>query len=940
MKFFKHAFQMYKNDWKRVVKSPMAILMALALIILPCFYAWFNIKALWDPYGNTSTLPVAVYSADKSAEVDVIGKKLDIDIGSEVVANLKKNHDIGWKFVDSKEELVDGVKSGKYYAGIYMPSDFSSHLLSFIDDGKIKKPEIEYYVNQKINAIAPKITEKGAGSIQETITDEFIGTVSKTLLTSANKLGVDLNSHMMDLTKVKDTILYTNNHLDEIESMLNQVVELKDNFPTVKNKIETASNAANEAIPQLNNFATKVEQLNQQMPIITQKLSPILTVQQKIPEIKNAGKQIQMVDDNFGKIENTMQGAVNDAKQGIEIITKAQEALPEVKQTLNSAEGFIQNANQSAEKVQKALPQVAQSVNTSLSLVQSLSAQMVTVSNQMANFVKQNELSASDKAAIQKLASSLNGNLQTLNGMMSSAQILMKQLDQLVGNDALSNPINTLSQAKNVSNRMQSHISILSQDINDLSTRQIMQALSTVNQLGRQVNQLTRSINVSSVSSSINRLINQLRQTLSGANNVVNQAQKLDVSSLLKNTKKTLEQVLEFLVVFQKQMPAIKQEVHDANQLLNGNMSTITGAINKGATFYSQSLPMISSKLNEASNFMQQNLPGIETEVQQTISKVNDKLPAIENALDVTDSLIQSEWPQLKSGIQKVAKKLENGQNKVDVKDFIKLLNMNAKKESNFIKAPVKVDDHDMYPIPTYGSASAPFYTVLCLWVGGLLSVSLLSTDPYFGSLRRKKEEQDLKKRLKQRKQTRVERMKEKETVESEDEDAISWREAYVGKLMIFLSFAIVQAIAVTLGNFFILEVYAVNKWWYLLFTMIVAFTFMSIIYTFVGLFKDVGKAMGVIVLVLSISGGGGNFPIQLSGPFFQFIYPFLPFTYAVNLIREATGGIYWSNAAYDMTILLLFAIAFLAIGIVLCPFLEKPMKKIEESVEETHFFS
>ena len=933
--FFKHAFQMYKKDWKRVVKSPMAILMAIALIILPCFYAWFNIKALWDPYSNTGSLPVAVYSADKTEHLQTLGKTINLNIGDEVVANLKKNHDIGWKFVDDKEALVDGVKSGKYYAGIYIPRNFSSNLTTFLN-GKIKKPDIEYYVNQKINAIAPKITDKGAGSIQETITDEFISTVSKTLVSAANKAGIDLDSHMMDITKVKNLLLYTNDHMDEIQSLLDDVVALNGKMPMINNKVDQASQFIQATTPKLNDLTNKVTTLNQNMPTVMEKFAPIMTVQEKIPEIKAAGQQIKEVDDHFSKIESTMQGAIDDATQGLTVIHQTQEVLPEIDKMLSQANQFVDHSSEAVKQLQTALPQTAESVNTSLALVQTIASQAVDMTNRMASFVKNNELTKEDKEAVANLTKQLNGNLSHLSALMQSTAQIMNQLDQATGSNALSGGIKTLNDANKVAGNMQQHLNTLNKSINQLSTNDLMAMLKNINALGQRVQQLTKNLNVSSLASQLARLMEELQTTLSQAKKVTNNVSKIDVKSLLSNTEKTLNEAISFVKEVQKQLPAVKQEVHDANELVNGNMSTIIDTINKGADFYTTGLPLIKSKLDTAQSFMTNTLPVLENELQQTLTKVQDKMPTIEQALSVSSSIIEGEWPQLKTGIQKIAKKIRQGEKNVDVKDFMKLLKLNAEKEANFMKEPIKINEHNIYPVPNYGSQSAPFYTVLCLWVGGLLAVSLLSVDPYFGSLRRRKEGTQTN-----NKKSRITLKHSKEEIEKRKEDeSISYREAYVGKLFIFLSFALVQALAVTLGNFFILHVYAVNKGFYFLFTLITSFAFMSVIYTVVALFKDVGKAIGVIILVLSISGGGGNFPIQLSGPFFQAIYPFLPFTYAVNLVREATGGIYWPNAAYDVFILLLFAIGFLIVGIVLCPQLEKPMKKIEESVENTHFFS
>lgn len=188
MRSIKNTLKLYLLDWKRIFKNPIATLLIIAIMIIPSLYAWFNIKALWDPYGNTGELPIAVYSADQPAEFR--GK--EVAIGKEVIKSLHDNKQLGWQFVDSKAELEQGVRSGKYYAGIYLPKDFSEDLLSFTS-GEIRKPKIEYTVNEKINAIAPKITDKGASAIQTQITDEFIKTASSTLLKVFNEIGYDID---------------------------------------------------------------------------------------------------------------------------------------------------------------------------------------------------------------------------------------------------------------------------------------------------------------------------------------------------------------------------------------------------------------------------------------------------------------------------------------------------------------------------------------------------------------------------------------------------------------------------------------------------------------------------------------------------------------------------------------------------------------------------
>lgn len=148
-------------DWKRIFKSPLAFLLIAALVVIPSLYCWFNVWALWDPYSNTQDLKVAVYSADQPATF----RNQKVAVGDELTDQLKDNKQLGWRFVDSKQAVQKGVRSGKYYAGVVVPKHFSKDLLSFVD-GKIHKPKLDYYVNEKINAVAPKITSTGATTLQ------------------------------------------------------------------------------------------------------------------------------------------------------------------------------------------------------------------------------------------------------------------------------------------------------------------------------------------------------------------------------------------------------------------------------------------------------------------------------------------------------------------------------------------------------------------------------------------------------------------------------------------------------------------------------------------------------------------------------------------------------------------------------------------------------
>ena len=136
-----------RRDVRRLADNPVAIVITLGVALIPSLYAWFNIVANWDPYENTSTVPVAVVNEDEGAEVAGLGP---INAGDMIVGELKENGQLGWTFVGEREAL-DGVRAADYYAAFVIPPDFTASLADMLD-GDVRKGDIAYYVNEKANA--------------------------------------------------------------------------------------------------------------------------------------------------------------------------------------------------------------------------------------------------------------------------------------------------------------------------------------------------------------------------------------------------------------------------------------------------------------------------------------------------------------------------------------------------------------------------------------------------------------------------------------------------------------------------------------------------------------------------------------------------------------------------------------------------------------------
>ncbi|BFH63565.1 YhgE/Pip domain-containing protein [Paenibacillus azoreducens] len=205
----------YGRDIRNIVTNWAALVIILGLIALPSLYAWFNIKASWDPYGNTGGIAIAVANNDKGTTI----RGNPINLGNEVINSLKENHKLGWRFV-SEEDAVRGVKHGNYYASIVIPDNFSATIATVLTNNPTKA-EILYYVNEKINAISPKIASSGASGIIHEVSKNFIETANGTIFKIFNALGIELQEQLPTIEKVRSLVFRLEKSFPEINHIVN-----------------------------------------------------------------------------------------------------------------------------------------------------------------------------------------------------------------------------------------------------------------------------------------------------------------------------------------------------------------------------------------------------------------------------------------------------------------------------------------------------------------------------------------------------------------------------------------------------------------------------------------------------------------------------------------------------------------------------------------------
>jgi putative membrane protein len=310
--------------------------------------------------------------------------------------------------------------------------------------------------------------------------------------------------------------------------------------------------------------------------------------------------------------------------------------------------------------------------------------------------------------------------------------------------------------------------------------------------------------------------------------------------------------------------------------------------------------PQIDSLANNTTDMTNNSLRLLES-AKNNIPLINSLLKDANAGTDLGAAQIKKikdKFPQAEQTIHRNVENFKNLDNDEKLNELSNFLQKDPKNVSDFFANPINLVQNRIFPIPNYGSAMAPFYSTLAIWVGGFTLLSILSIH--------------------------VEPL--------EEGKILGTTKMFFGRFLTIATLSVLQSFIIVVGNLFVIKTYAVSPVIFLIFSLYVGFVFAMIIYTLVSVFGSVGKALALVIMVLQVSASGGTFPIQLTPKFFQNISPLLPFTYAIGGMREAEGGIIWSSLCYNAGILSIYFF----ISIIIAVFLkEKVNKKSEKFVHK-----
>lgn len=435
----KQIFEIFKSDIKEIFRKVNTWIIIIGLIFLPSMYAWPNILSSWDPYSHTNNLKVAVISEDEGATVE--GK--NVNLGESLITNLKGNKNLDWQFVSSKQQAEDGVKIGDYYASIVIPKSFSSDITS-ITRGELKKATIEYSVNEKINAISPKITNSGASALANTIGKNFVEVANGVIFEKLHEAGIKYEENLPTLEKIKGEIFKINDNFTNYENSLNELIGKVDRGYNVLNTIQRTlpeiDKAATNSIMLANKTdvtITDIEGFNEKIiGAIREHLEDVLNISSEIIDV---AKVIQNKTDSVEDVKTNMK--VLDSR--LEVVYKKLDVVKNIFEYFNSLSNqnifknqlnVIENIESNVSKLRSINEEIYKNIDYYDNISDDKKEEFIKFSQRINKDVTEfnSKLNSDIAPQLQQVLSRVDNKVQDISEIISAAQAELPSVNKQI----------------------------------------------------------------------------------------------------------------------------------------------------------------------------------------------------------------------------------------------------------------------------------------------------------------------------------------------------------------------------------------------------------------------------------------------------------------------------------------------------------------------------
>lgn len=654
---------MIKKEWQSLWKSTWFKVVLLAIVLIPTIYASVFLGSMWDPYGNASSIPVAIVNQDK----EVIYNGVTLNIGNDLVQNLKQNKSMDFRFVDD-QEANKGLENGSYYMKIMIPTNFSSNATTLLNP-KPEKMVLEYTTNPGTNYIASKMDESAITKIKESVSRSVTKTYASTIFNQITTLSSGL----------KDASDGTNTLHDGVTQLLDGNIVITNNLDLLANSSLTFKDGTHSLEVGLQNYIQGVTNVNQGITAVNTGITALAT---KAPTIVNGLGKLQQGTTSLqdGTIQYT--SGVTVAQKGTQELVKNNETLSKGMEDLTKG---LATLNQSSEIVYTKLKQSSDDLDkklkansTNIATLKTANTDIITTGTALIGQVK------ADNTEIQTAIDTVNNSSLSTSEkeqILSALQASQTTNVMLVGDGTTSNP------------GVLSTTILLASKNNDMIT-QMKTSLITI------------------------------KDGLVGDGTIANPGILPSMSTVNTNYQ-GIQQQLETNVrpSLQKYMDSVKQVNNGLTTITLNTDTLVEGStkLNKGMEEVSKNVPLLTqgiTTLQSGTSTLQEGTSALvenNDTLLKGVSKLSDGATQIHDGasqLSNGSSTLSTGLVQMGEGTTVLNSNLLEGANKsrIDVKeDMIDML-----------ASPIAIEHQEISTVSNNGHAMAPYMMSVALYVAAM----------------------------------------------------------------------------------------------------------------------------------------------------------------------------------------------------------------------------
>lgn len=645
---------------------------------------------------------------------------------------------------------------------------------------------------------------------------------------------------------------------------------------------------------------------------VNEKTNAIAT---KITDLASGQLQEQIKQTFFDDVNKVVLGEANSLGDNIKqnkpmilelkgVISSTNQNIGNILNSLDSSNGNVADLNKYLGTLKNNIPSITSHIKTLSSVVSSSKDLISSTKNNLSNI--SNDLSSTSdnmqntNANLNQFISSLKN---TINTQISDNKIISANANNTtnqatnIATTSIDKTTTALDKSKKVINSATSLANSANDKVNKVS-KVTTKTLDTAKDKISNANKLLTKEQIDTDKKIIQNTLNannNLLNYLNSINNNLNNLNKITNSNSFNGLLNDLNNLKSSIETQDSNLTGLNQSLTTSTNLTNeevtSKLDSISALANETTSLINNFASNYKNELNSNISTITNNLDNGLDNVNSILSASNSMIPELNEIASIgmsASTLTAAQTTQLSSKLASLQSNLGTLENKTknlnstSLNQLINLLEHNPTQLSSLLASPVSVHVEELYGMSIFGIGLAPFYTVLSIWVGALLCTTIIKVH------------------------------------DSEEEDGTkkTLLQIHFGKMLLFLLINLIQATIVTLGDILLIGIHPQNFWLLMAFSLFSSIVFTVIIFTFVSLNGNFGKAAALVVMVIQVAGSSAIYPIQVNPVFFQKLEFIWPFTYSIDGFRQAIGGPDWNLVHHDFIMLTIFLVIFLLLSI------------------------